>query len=186
VSHLPSSVFLAKTGRFQFWDTKLSDLTPACRVEPASSEEVSFVLKTLIDVKCHFAIKSGGHDRTPGSSNADGGVTIDLVRLNSIRITNDRRSVKIGAGLRWIDVYETLEREGLMVVGGRVADVGVGGLILGGRVTSSMKTYLGAAAGTSVLTRYQEGSPFSPTTAVGPVITFWPTILSFQTPPSRW
>lgn len=143
------------------------------------------MLKTLIDVKCHFAIKSGGHDRTPGSCNADGGVTIDLVRLNGIRITNDRKSVKIGAGLRWIDVYETLEREGLMVVGGRVADVGVGGLILGGRVTSSMKTYLGAAAGTSVLTRYQEGSPFSPTTAVGPVITFWPTILSFQTPPSR-
>jgi FAD/FMN-containing dehydrogenase len=132
-SHLPSSVFLAKTGNFDFWDTKQSDLTPACRVEPSSSEEVSLVLKTVINTKCHFAIKSGGHDRTPGSSNAVGGITIDLVRLNGVNIAEDEKSVKIGAGLRWLDVYTALERENLTVVGGRVSDVGVGGLTLGGR-----------------------------------------------------
>jgi FAD/FMN-containing dehydrogenase len=92
------------------------------------------VLKTLIEKECHFAIKSGGHDRTPGSSNADGGVTIDLVRLNEVRVAQDRKSVKLGAGLRWLDVYTALEKEGLMVGGGRVADVGVGGLTLGGKV----------------------------------------------------
>lgn len=92
------------------------------------------MLKALIDTKCHFAIKSGGHDRTPGSSNADGGVTIDLVRLNEVKVAKDRKSVKIGAGLRWLDVYTALEKEGLMVVGGRVSDVGVGGLTLGGKM----------------------------------------------------
>jgi FAD/FMN-containing dehydrogenase len=95
-------------------------------------EEVSLVLRTLIHAKCHFAIKSGGHDRSPGSSNAKGGVTIDLVRLNRVDVSKDRKSVKIGTGLRWVDVYRKLEEEGLMVVGGRVADVGVGGLTLGG------------------------------------------------------
>lgn len=98
------------------------------------------MLKTLIHTKCHFAIKSGGHDRTPGSSNADGGVTIDLVRLKDVEIAKDRKSVKIGAGSRWSDVYTALEKEGLMVVGGRVADVGVGGLTLGGnRLISTLK-----------------------------------------------
>ena len=90
------------------------------------------MLKIVIDAKCHFAIKGGGHDRTPGSSNANGGVTIDLVRLNGVDVSEDRKSVRIGAGSLWLDVYTALEKEGLMVVGGRVADVGVGGLTLGG------------------------------------------------------
>jgi FAD/FMN-containing dehydrogenase len=105
-------------------------------VEPSSAEEVSFVLQTLIDTECHFAIKGGGHDRTPGSSNIDGGVTIDLVRLNHVKVSKDKKSVKIGAGLRWGDVYSALEKEGLMVVGGRLSEVGVGGLILGGKMVT--------------------------------------------------
>ena len=96
---------------------------------------MSAILKTVIDAKCHFAIKSGGHDRTPGSSNADAGITIDLARLNGVRIAEDKKSVRIGAGLRWLDVYTALERAGLMVVGGRVSDVGVGGLTLGGKLS---------------------------------------------------
>ncbi|KAF7508649.1 hypothetical protein GJ744_009041 [Endocarpon pusillum] len=138
---LPSALYYAKTGNFQLWDTKQSDLTPVCRVEPSSSEEVSFVLKTLIDTKCHFAVKSGGHACSPGSSNADGGVTIDLVRMNEVQVAKDRKSVKIGAGLRWGDVYIALEKEGLMVVGGRVTDIGVGGLTLGGGLSFFVNRY---------------------------------------------
>ena len=81
---------------------------------------------------CHFAIKSGGHARTPGASNADGGVTIDLARINQLKLSEDQRSVKIGAGSQWVDLYRPLEEHGLSVVGGRVADVGVGGLLTGG------------------------------------------------------
>lgn len=94
---------------------------------------MSTVLKTVIDAKCHFAVKSGGHDRTRGSSNADAGVTIDLVRLNDVSIAEDKKSVKIGTGLRWLDVYTAVEKVGLMVIGGRAADIGVGGLTLGGK-----------------------------------------------------
>jgi hypothetical protein len=41
--------------------------------------------------------------------------------------------VKIGGGNVWGDVYKMLEKQDLAVVGGRVSDVGVGGLILGGK-----------------------------------------------------
>lgn len=96
------------------------------------------MLKTLIDTECHFAIKSGGHDRAAGSSNADAGVTIDLIKLKQVTISEDKKSVKLGAGLRWEEAYSALEKEGLLVVGGRISDVGVGGLILGGKLVTSI------------------------------------------------
>ena len=43
--------------------------------------------------------------------------------------------VQIGAGMKWTDVYRSLDRYNVTVVGGRVLDVGVGGLILGGNST---------------------------------------------------
>lgn len=82
--------------------------------------------------RCHFAIKSGGHDPNPGSNNAEDGVTIDLVRLDKVDVAKDRKSVKIGAGLRWDELYLKLERQNLTVVGGRQTGIGVGGLTLGG------------------------------------------------------
>jgi FAD/FMN-containing dehydrogenase len=133
---LHNQVFLGKSGNFSFWDAK-QEVTPACRVEPESAQHIAQILNTVKEKQCHFAIKSGGHARFAGSSNADGGVTIDLVRLNSIKLSSDKKSVTIGAGSRWADVYRSLEAEHLTVIGGRVATVGVGGVILGGKLSFS-------------------------------------------------
>ena len=64
-------------------------------------------------------------------------MTIDLVRMDGIEMkeSEGRKSVVLGAGLRWGRVYQELEKRGLMVIGGRVSDVGVGGLILGGGIS---------------------------------------------------
>lgn len=43
--------------------------------------------------------------------------------------------VKVGAGARWLGVYEALEPLGLAVAGGRNGNVGVGGLLLGGGIS---------------------------------------------------
>lgn len=126
------------------WDAQQDALTPACRVEPRSAEDVSTILKTAVSAGCHFAIKSGGHDRTAGSSNADGGVTIDLAKMNEVKINPDKKSAVVGAGAKWKEVYETLEPEGIMVIGGRVSDVGVGGLLLGGIFHPIFRTALNA------------------------------------------
>lgn len=122
-------------GKFQMWDAKQHELTPACRVEPSSTEDVVFILQTLVKENCKFAVKSGGHSRTAGASNSDGGVTIELgARMRSVETAKDKKTVKVGGGAQWFDVYSALEKEDLMVVGGRVADVGVGGLTLGGEI----------------------------------------------------
>lgn len=67
-----------------------------------------------------------------GASNIDGGLTIDLLKLNQVTVSADQTQTSVGSGNRWIDVYSALDLKGLSVIGGRVADIGVGGLTLGG------------------------------------------------------
>lgn len=55
-----------------------------------------------------------------------------MSRFNSLEYNEQERTIEIGAGLRWNDVYAFLNPKGYSVVGGRVNDVGVAGFILGG------------------------------------------------------
>jgi FAD/FMN-containing dehydrogenase len=86
---------------------------------------------------CPFAVKSGGHAAFAGGSNIAGGVTIDLANLNGILVSSDQTQTSVGPGNRWSDVYSHLDPLGLSVIGGRVADIGVGGLTLGGGISFS-------------------------------------------------
>ena len=77
----------------------------------------------------------GGHGAFKGASNIPGGITIDLQLLNAITVSSDKSTTRVGPGNRWTDVYNALTPQGLSVVGGRVAEIGVGGLILGGGIS---------------------------------------------------
>jgi FAD/FMN-containing dehydrogenase len=69
-----------------------------------------------------------------GAANIERGVTLDLSALNQVIVsTSDNQTItSIGPGARWKDVYLKLDALNLTVTGGRVAEVGVGGLTLGG------------------------------------------------------
>jgi FAD/FMN-containing dehydrogenase len=69
-----------------------------------------------------------------GASNSDGGITIDLALINSIEVSEDRGTTRVGTGARWGKVFDVVEPQGLTVVGGRDAHVGVGGFLLGGEL----------------------------------------------------
>ncbi|KAK3326001.1 hypothetical protein B0H66DRAFT_637348 [Apodospora peruviana] len=119
-----------------YWSTRQSALGPACFVTPKTTAHVSNTLKILTSLRQPFSVKGGGHAAFPGASNSDAnGVTIDLFRLTTLSISSDRKTVSVGPGNRWINVSTALDEAGLAVVGGRVADVGVGGLILGGGIS---------------------------------------------------
>ena len=68
----------------------------------------------------------------PAANIGPNGITIDLSALDQVLVSKDNNTVSIGGGSRWGDVYTKLEPYGLAVCGGRVFDVGVGGLLLGG------------------------------------------------------
>ncbi|KAE9375878.1 FAD-binding domain-containing protein [Stipitochalara longipes BDJ] len=117
------------------------DVTPACVLRPLTAQDVSVAVKTIAKHNCHFAIKSGGHAMFEGASNANGGITVDLVNLNALELSEDLMTASVGPGQRWGKVYEFLEKEGRVVVGGRVSSVGVGGYLLGGGISSLSRKY---------------------------------------------
>ncbi|KAI1120718.1 hypothetical protein F5Y10DRAFT_289356 [Nemania abortiva] len=111
---------------------------PACIVFPQTTQDVSTTIRILTshpDRKCKFAIRSGGHASWAGASNIAGGVVIDIRALNSVDVHSDTSTVSVGAGAAWDDVYVKLDPIGLSVNGGRAAEVGVGGLTLGGGIS---------------------------------------------------
>lgn len=72
------------------------------------------------------------------SDDGVGGMAIDLGRMNEVVLSEESkdgsrsRSVSIGPGARWGDVYKTLEKDGLSTSGARMDLVGVGGFLVGG------------------------------------------------------
>ncbi len=80
-----------------------------------------------------LAARSGGHSYA-GYSTADLGLVLDLSGLDGIAVSADRRTARIGAGARLIDVYSTLARGALTVPAGSCPTVGIGGLALGGGI----------------------------------------------------
>ncbi|KAH6855502.1 hypothetical protein B0I37DRAFT_395565 [Chaetomium sp. MPI-CAGE-AT-0009] len=120
-----------------YWSCTVRSLQPACIVQPQSAEEVSSVLRALTAERVSFAVRSGGHTAWAGANSiGSGGVTIDLGRLDHVRVGNGADetggTVDLGPGNRWGKVYADLAEHGLTVAGGREGNVGVAGLILGG------------------------------------------------------
>lgn len=110
-----------------------TDIAPACRVTPTSSEDVSKIIVTAVKNTCKFAVHSGGSRLSLGESNIGGdGFTIDLAGLSTLELSEDEEQVKLGPGLRWGQVFNSLGEKNLTVVGGREPSVGVGGFLLGG------------------------------------------------------
>lgn len=137
---LPGEVAFPNTTAFYmsqntYWSNQQTEVHPRCFVTPRSSADVSRVMKTLTALRAPFTVKAGGHTAFEGGSNLHGGVTVDLVHLNAVSVSHDRGTVSVGPGNRWIDVSQTLDPMGLAVVGGRAADVGVSGLLLGGGIS---------------------------------------------------
>lgn len=88
-----------------------------------------------MEFPCPVAVRSGGHTYFGGASNIEKGVTIDLSALDTIEVHPGDDIVSIGPGAKWGEVYSHLEPLNLGVAGGRVAQVGVGGLTLGGGIS---------------------------------------------------
>lgn len=108
-----------------------SDQSPSCVVEVGTPEDIANVLKIVGPARIPFAVQSGGHASNPGFSSTLG-VHISLKKLNQIVLSADRKTVEVGFGLAWKDIYDALTPYNLNVVGGRVIGPGVGGFTLGG------------------------------------------------------
>ncbi|KAH5432499.1 hypothetical protein HBI47_097900 [Parastagonospora nodorum] len=128
-----SSAYDAFTGAY--WSGQQGQVNPFCIFKPTSALQVSTTVLISRLTQCPFAAKSGGHAAFAGASSIEGGITIALDKMDSIVLSSDKKLAAIGPGNIWLRVYETLEKESLVVIGGRVQDIGVSGLTLGGGIS---------------------------------------------------
>lgn len=115
-----------------YWSVQEQEVVPACRLTPNTTKDVSIAVSELAKLNCPFAVRGAGHMFWAGSANIAGGVTIDLSSFTSVSISADRKITSAGGGTRWSAIYSKLDPMGLSIVGGRVFDVGIGGLTIGG------------------------------------------------------
>jgi hypothetical protein len=77
-----------------------------------------------------IAVKSGGHSMEGFSCN-DGGMVINLSKMNNVEILNDNK-IRVGPGCTLGNLYDNILPKGRLLPAGSCATVGLGGLALGG------------------------------------------------------
>ncbi|KAL2840660.1 hypothetical protein BJY01DRAFT_257287 [Aspergillus pseudoustus] len=135
---LADSVFFPESTVYQnesrnFW-SNTEIMAPACVFRPASAQALGEGITLLKKENAQFAVRGGGHMGIRGSNNIDNGVLIVMSALNTLELNDDQSILSVGPSYRWGDVYTWLEPHGLAVAGGRLAPVGVPGLLLAGGV----------------------------------------------------
>ncbi|KAL4971421.1 hypothetical protein BDW66DRAFT_155678 [Aspergillus desertorum] len=124
-----------------FWNAVQREKEPGCFFQPTSAEQVAKALVEVVRAQCPFAIKGGGHSSNAEGCSVQGGFQFDLCKLDHVTIAEDRKTVRVGPGMRWGDLFTFLERHGLTTVGGRDANVGVPGFIFGGGLSYHSTQY---------------------------------------------
>lgn len=114
-------------------DNGAREAVPAIVASPCSVDDVAVALSIAGRHGWPISVKGGGHSAA-GFCLVEGGVTIDMHRLDTITISPDGDRMWVGAGVRWHDAYAALAAHdaSATLVGGACADVGVAGFLLGG------------------------------------------------------
>ncbi|KAF4552711.1 FAD-binding domain-containing protein 12 [Elsinoe fawcettii] len=123
-----------------------SSLGPRCVYAPSNNRDLSAAVLLLRSTRAPFAVRSGGHMPVEGANGiGSDGVLLSMTNFTQLSLSPDKKSVKIGASTIWNQVYQSLEPEGLVVVGGRIGLPGVPGLVLGGGISFLGQQYGWAA-----------------------------------------
>lgn len=135
---VPAGLRAIEPGDFDYTDvssTYMRGGTPGIILQPESparvAEAIAFARR---NPGVLLSIRSGGHGISGRSTN-DGGIVIDLRRLNAIEVLDEqRRLVRIGPGARWAEVAAALGERGWALSSGDYGGVGVGGLATAGGI----------------------------------------------------
>lgn len=107
------------------------DKRPAVIFQCENEDDIRAALTVARERDLEIAVRSGGHS-VAGSGVTEGGIVIDLRRMNQVEVDPQTRTASIAGGATWADVDRACTEHGLATTGGRVSTTGVVGLTTGG------------------------------------------------------
>ena len=109
------------------------DRRPAVVVRPSNVDDVVSAIRFGRELDLEIAIRGGGHSAL-GHSTSDGGLVIDLERINEVTVDPTSRRAQTGGGALLGQLDIAGQEHGLVCPVGVVGHTGVAGLTLGGGV----------------------------------------------------
>ncbi|GAA1762269.1 FAD-binding oxidoreductase [Agromyces humatus] len=113
------------------WNLQV-DASPAAVAYPAFPSEVAEVIRAAASVGLKVAPQGTGHGAPPLAGRLDDAVLLRTSAMTELQIDAERRTARVGAGLRWGDVVERAGRSRLAARHTTSPGVGVVGSSLGG------------------------------------------------------
>ena len=109
------------------------DRRPAVIARCVSAADVARAIGFARTHGLEVAVRGGGHNYA-GFAVCEGGLMLDLSRMNRVTVDPEARRAVCGGGATWADVDAATQAHGLATVGGFVSHTGIGGLTLGGGI----------------------------------------------------
>jgi FAD/FMN-containing dehydrogenase len=107
------------------------DRRPAVIVQCEEVADVVRALRFARERGLEVAVRGGGHS-VAGMALTEGGVVIDLRRMNAVQVDPEAKVAIVEGGATMSHLDRACEPHGLATTGGRVSTTGVGGFTLGG------------------------------------------------------
>jgi len=107
------------------------DRRPAVIAQCANEADVARSVRFARDLDLPIAIRGGGHS-VAGMAVNDGGLVIDLRRMNEVTVYRAAQSVRVQGGALMSHLDRATQPYALATTGGRVSTTGVAGFVLGG------------------------------------------------------
>ncbi|KAK2882714.1 hypothetical protein FQN49_000076 [Arthroderma sp. PD_2] len=131
-----------ETEQMNYWSTACSSLRPDCIIAPKNAHDMARAVAAIQESNTtRFAIKSGGHSPNTLFSSIEDGVLISTRNLKQITYNEQSQTAVLGPGLKWEEAIGGLKDKGQTVVGGRLGEIGLGGLLLGGGLSFLSSQY---------------------------------------------
>jgi len=107
------------------------DKRPALIARCATTEDVVHAVNFARQNELRLAIKGGGHN-SAGTGSCEGGLLIELSRMNKVEVDEVAKTAKAQGGCLLSELDEATQKAGLAVPSGIISHTGIGGLALGG------------------------------------------------------